>query len=143
MKLETGKDAVSQSSEKLRFRTPFHSQQFKGSETLRESAPQHFYNSTFFSSLCRKLSWKICLLVICEISVLLVNTLVADDKYSFCNGEYHPRPIEMQLSKKQKTFSEVFLKVWSLRQILNISKKKMTLIADVFRKLESAKNVVS
>ena len=49
----------------------------------------------------------------------------------------------MQLSKKQKTFSEVFLKVWSLRQILNISKKKMTLIADVFRKLESAKNVVS
>ena len=48
MKLETGKDAVSQSSEKLRFRTPFHSQQFKGSETLPESAPQHFYNSTFF-----------------------------------------------------------------------------------------------
>ena len=81
--------------------------------------------------------------MICEILVLLVNTLVADDKYSFCNGEYHPQPIEMQLSKKQKTFSEVFLKVWSLRQILNISKKKMTLIADVFPKLENAKNAVS
>ena len=47
-------------------------------------------------------------LVICEILGLLVNTLTAEDKYSACNGENLPQPIQMQLSKKQKTFSQFF-----------------------------------
>ena len=33
--------------------------------------------------------------------------------------------------------------VWNLHQILNILKKKMNLISDVFPKLETSKDVVS
>ena len=48
----------------------------------------------------------------------------------------------MQLSQKGKTFSEFFLDFLNLDLILNNSKKKMTLIADVFLNLPTPKNVV-
>ena len=51
---------------------------------------------------------EISLLVIWEILGLFVNTLTADGKYSLCNRENLPQPIQMQLSKKQRTFSELF-----------------------------------
>ena len=37
-----------------------------------------------------------------------VNTLTADDNYSLRNSQNLPQPIQMQLSKKQKDFSQVF-----------------------------------
>ena len=46
------------------------------------------------------------LLVTCEILGLFVNRLTINDKYSFRYRESLPQPIPMQLSKKQKTFSE-------------------------------------
>ena len=49
------------------------------------------------------------LLVICEILGLSVNTFTADGKYFLCNNENLPQEIEMQLSKKQITFSKFFL----------------------------------
>ena len=61
------------------------------------------------------MSW----LVICEILGLLVNTLIADDKYSVHYKENLQKPIQMQLSKNQKTFSQVvaaFLKFTSIFQ---------------------------
>ena len=39
---------------------------------------------------------------------MFVNTLSADDKYSFLNRDNLTQPIQMQLSRKQKTFSEFF-----------------------------------
>ena len=48
------------------------------------------------------------LLVIGQILGLFVNTLTPDDKYSLRNSEFLLQPIEMQLSKKQKTFSQFF-----------------------------------
>ena len=48
----------------------------------------------------------------------------------------------MQLSQKPKIFSEFFLHVRHLDSILNIFKKKMTLIADVFLNLGHRKDVV-
>ena len=51
----------------------------------------------------------------------------------------------MQLSQKQKTFFRFFfffLVFQNLGSILNVFKKKMTLIADVFLNLWSPKNVV-
>ena len=48
----------------------------------------------------------------------------------------------MQLSQKPKIFSEFFLHVRHLDSILNIFKKTMTLIADVFLNLRTPKNVV-
>ena len=50
------------------------------------------------------------LLVIFEILELFVNTLTPDDKYSLCNSEYLSQRIQMQLSKKRKTFSHFFVK---------------------------------
>ena len=39
---------------------------------------------------------------------LLVNTLAADEKYPVLNRDNLTIPIQMQLSQKQKTFSEFF-----------------------------------
>ena len=44
--------------------------------------------------------------MICKILRLFVNTFTAYDKYTVHNREYSKDPIDMQLSQKQKTFSE-------------------------------------
>ena len=46
--------------------------------------------------------------VISEVLGLFVDTLTADDKYYLRNTGNLPQPVQMQLSKKQKTFSEFF-----------------------------------
>ena len=46
--------------------------------------------------------------MICKILTLFVNTFTAYDKYSVLNREYLKHPIDMQLSQKQKAFSEFF-----------------------------------
>ena len=48
----------------------------------------------------------------------------------------------MQLSHKQKMFSNFFLHFFNLDLILNIFKKKMTLLSDIFLNLRTPKNVV-
>ena len=48
----------------------------------------------------------------------------------------------MQLSHKQKMFSNFFLPFFNLDLILNIFKKKMTLFSDIFLNLRTPKNVV-
>ena len=48
------------------------------------------------------------LLVIRKIQRLLVNTLTADDKQSLLNINNLAEPIQIQLSEKQKIFSEFF-----------------------------------
>ena len=50
--------------------------------------------------------WKNSLVVICKILGHSVYTLTADDKYSLLNRESLTEPIQMQLSQKQKTFSQ-------------------------------------
>ena len=49
----------------------------------------------------------------------------------------------MQLTMKTKIFSNFFLHFLNLDSILNIFKKKITLIVDVFLKLRTVKNVVT
>ena len=46
------------------------------------------------------------MLVICKISRLFPNTLSADGKYSLLNRDNLTQPIQMQLSQKEKGFSE-------------------------------------
>ena len=48
----------------------------------------------------------------------------------------------MQLSKKPKIFSECFLAFLNLDSILNIFRKKVTLIADVLLNLRTPKYAV-
>ena len=47
----------------------------------------------------------------------------------------------MQLSEKLNHFVEVFFHFGNLHQILDLLKKKMTLIAQVFPKLQSVKDM--
>ena len=71
---------------------------------------------------------------------LFLNTLTNDDKHYLLNGDKLTQPIQMELSKKQKTFSEIFFEF--LKSILNLKHlpKKMTLIADVFREIPAPKS---
>ena len=48
----------------------------------------------------------------------------------------------MQLPEKQKTFSEFIAVFLKLPQILNILKRSMTLVRDVFAKVRISKDVV-
>ena len=93
-------------SKKSRFRGCFDKQYGKRAQALLKSASQHLYH--IHRSLPRKLSWKKSLLLTCQILGLLVNTLAADEKYPVLNRENLTIPIQMQLSQKQKTFSQFF-----------------------------------
>ena len=78
----------------------------------------------------------------CKILRLFANTFTVDGKYSLLNRDNLMQPIQMQLSQKHKTFSELFSKV--LKSTLNFEhfQTKLTPIAIVFPKLRSPKNVV-
>ena len=60
-------------------------------------------------------SWKNSLLGICKILGLFVNPLTADDKYFLLNRDNLEQHFQIQLSHKQKIFSECFFefsKLW-------------------------------
>ena len=73
---------------------------------------------------------------------MFVNILTADDKYYLLNRNNLRQPIQMQLSQRKETFPELISSF--LKTVLNFEhfQKKMTLIADVFPKLQTPKNVV-
>ena len=48
------------------------------------------------------------MLVVCKILRLFVNTLTADDKYSLLNRDSLTQSIQTLLSRKEKTFSQIF-----------------------------------
>ena len=79
------------------------------------------------------------LLVTWKFLRLFVNTLTADDKYSLLNRRSLTQHIQVQLSQKQKLFSELFYPF--LKSKINIERfeKKMTFIAYVFPKLQTPK----
>ena len=95
-KLQTVKDLVRPLSKNHRFRTSFKSQHVKGSQTLKKSAREHFYQ--IFSSMRVEMISKISALLKFEIIGVFVNTLTADYKYPVPNCENLPFPIQMQLS---------------------------------------------
>ena len=105
-KLRTPKNLVRSMSNKSRFKGSFEKQHGKRAQTLLKFAWQHLYH--IYWSLWRQLTFKKFLLVICKISRLFPNTLSADGKYSLLNRDNLTQPIQMQVSRKQKTFSEFF-----------------------------------
>ena len=82
------------------------------------------------------------MLVLCQISGLFLNTLTDDDKYCLLYRDNLTQPIKILLSQKQPTFSQFFSSF--LKSTLNFEHfhKKMTLLANVFRKLSSPKKVI-
>ena len=77
-----------------------------------------------------------------EILRLFFNILTVNDKYYLLNRGNLTQPIQMQLSEKQKTFSEFFF-VFVIC-ILNFQHlpKKDDLVADVFLEIPALKNMV-
>ena len=141
-KLWTRKDLFRSISKKSCFKGSFGNQHGKRAQTLLKFAWQNLYH--IYWSLWRQLTLKKSLLGRCKISGLLPNTLSVDGKYSLLNRENLTQPIQMQLSWKQKTFSDFFSAF--LKSSLNFEhfqKKKMTLMAQVFPKLRTTKNMVT
>ena len=80
--------------------------------------------------------------LICKILGLFVNPLTVDDKYSPLNRGNLLQHFRMQLSHKQKTFSQYFFAFYKFRFNFEHFQKKMTLIADVFLTLRTPKDVI-
>ena len=92
---------------KCRFRRQFDKQHGKRAQALLKSASQHLDH--IHQSMPRKLSWEKSLLLTCKILRLLLNTLAADEKYLVVHNDNVTIPIQIQLSEKQKTFSQFFV----------------------------------
>ena len=84
---------------------PSDKQHDNRAQELLKSASCHFYNIHW--SLLRQMSWKKSLVLAWKILGLLVNTLAADEKYPVLNRDNLTIPIQMQLSQKQKKFSQI------------------------------------
>ena len=85
------------------FRVFIIKQHGKRAKALLKFERQHLFY--IYWSLCRQLTCRISLLVICKISTLLPNTLTADGNYSLLNRDNLMQPIQMYLSQKQKPLS--------------------------------------
>ena len=139
-KLKNAKDVVRKISKEPSFRTLIDSKHAKGSRRCVKSAWEHFYHVV--SSLWGKLIWKTSLLVICKIFGVFVNTFTTNDKYPLRNCENLPLSIQMHLSKNKNLFSKFLFHFWNFHQILNILKKKMIVITNIFPQLKTVKDVL-
>ena len=70
---------------------------------ISRTAPLPYLLITVKTMVLQKVS-----VVICKISRLFPNRVSADRKYSLLNRNNLTQPIQMQLSRKQKTFSDFF-----------------------------------
>ena len=139
-KLQTLENVVKEMSKKCRITGLLKSNMVRGTKHCWNLNHTPFYH--IYCSLWRQLSWRKSLLVICKFLSMFVNILTADDKYYLLNRNNLRQPIQMQLSQRKETFPELISSF--LKTVLNFEhfQKKMTLIADVFPKLQTPKNVV-
>ena len=115
----------------------FNKQHGKRAKPLFESVCQQLYYIDW--SLLTQLSWKKLLFLRCQVLGLLVNTVGANEKNPVLNRENLMIPIQMQLSRTQKTFSEFFAKFLKPKINFKDVKKNITLIDFVFPKLPATK----
>ena len=54
------------------------------------------------------------MLVLCKILRVFVNTLTDDDKYSLLYRDNLTQPIQILLSQKEKTFTQLFLCIFEI-----------------------------
>ena len=71
-----------------------------------------------------------------------LNTLTADDKYSLISRDNWMQKIQKHLSQKQNIFPAFFSPFFESALNFEHFQKKMTLIAYVFPKLPTTKNVL-
>ena len=71
---------------------------------------------------------------------MFFNTLSADGKYPFQYCENLQLPIQMEVSKKRKSFSEFFVLLLEFISNFKHFETKMMVIANLFPKLQTVKN---
>ena len=89
-----------------------------------------------------QLSCKKSVLVRCKMLGLFADTMAADGKHSLLNRGNLMQPIQMQLCQKQKPFFQFFSPFMKSGFSFEDFQTNMTLIAYVFWKLPTAKDVV-
>ena len=124
-------------SKKYRFRECFDKQHGKRDQTLFKSASQHLYHIN--RSLPSQLSCKKSPLLTSQILGLLVNILATDEQCGVLNGNNLMLPIQMQLSEKQKSFSQFFAEFLKSTLNFKILEYRLTLIDFVLSKLRIPK----
>ena len=105
-KLRSPKKKVRSMSIKSHFKGSFEEQHGKCDQTFLKCQGQLLY--IIYWWLWTQLTCKKSVLVTCKISRLFPNTLSADGKYSLLNRDNLTQPIQMQVSRKQKSFSDFF-----------------------------------
>ena len=125
---------------KSQFRGPFEKQYGKRSQALLKSASQHLYHIHWY--LTRKLSWKKSLLLTCKILVLLVNTLAANGRYPVLNKDNITIHIQIQLSQKEKTYSQSFSAFLKSRLTFKHFEKEIDAHSFCICEFTDSKNVV-
>ena len=127
-------------SKNSRLKGPFDKLHFKGAQAVLKSSSQHLY--AIDSSLPSQYTWKKSLLLTCQILGLLVNTLAADEKYPVLNRDNLTIPIQMQLSQKQKTFSQIFPAFLEFRSNFEYFEKKYDPHSFCISEITDSENVV-
>ena len=107
LRLRPAKNVVRYICKKSCFRLPLQKEHGKRVSTLFKFERQHLYH--IYWSMGRQFSCKKSLLVICKSLGLFVNTMSAVDKCSLPNRDNLMQPIQMQLSRKLKTFCSFIL----------------------------------
>ena len=123
-----------------RIREPFDKQHGQSAQALLKSVSYHLYHIHW--SLPSQLSWKKSPLLTCQILGLLVNTLAVDEKYPVLNRDNLTIPIQMQLSQKQKTFSQIFPAFLEFRSNFEHFEKKYDPHSFCISEITDSENVV-
>ena len=139
-KLKTVKVFVTPVSKKRCFRTTFHSQHVKDSQTLLKSRWEHFFHA--FLLLWGEPIRKITPLVICKILRVFVNTGLTMTGIPFRIIRICGSRFKCNYLQNKNLFLNFLFHFWKLHQILIIFKNVMIVIANVFRKLQTVKDLV-
>ena len=100
-----------------RFRGLSNNKNGKRAQRLLKSAQSYLYH--IFSSLWTYFSWKKFILVLLKPLILLLKTSTDDEKYSLLYRDNLTQQIQILLSQKPKTFSELSSEI--LKHTLNFA----------------------
>ena len=125
---------------KSRLREPLEKRDGKHAVQLLKSTWHYLYHIHW--SLPSQLSWKKYLFLTCEILGLLVNIVAEGEKYPLLKRDNLTIPIQMQLSQKQKTFSQIFPAFLEFRSNFEYFEKKYDPHSFCISEITDSENVV-